>query len=228
MSRPFLRLRAAALRLRWPLLAIAAWLSAGTLGFRWRGESWPDAFLDAFYFQVPADPLAQAYSFWGQSLLFGVLVGLVVRETTENQVERCRLMSQLVKDHTIIIGYTHLGARLVEHCREKNLPYVLIERQRAVVDDLIRVGEPVIVDDAKTKDALPAANIAQAKRVVLASNNIETALLVTKRARDANPSVQVIVRCGDDELVEVVQHLGAHQVFSASQAAFQQILPHLT
>ncbi|MBI4346882.1 MAG: NAD-binding protein [Elusimicrobia bacterium] len=226
--RPILRLRAALVRLRWPLAAIALWLSLGTLGFRWRGESWKDALLEAFYFQVPADPFAQAYSFWGQSLLFGVLVGLVVRETTENQVERCREMSKLVKDHTIIIGYTHLGARLVEHCRQKDLPYVLIERQRALVDDLVRAGEPVIVDDAKTKDALPSANIAQAKRVILASNNIETALLVTKRAREANPNVQVIVRCGDDELVEVMQHLGAHHVFSASQTAFQQVLPHLT
>lgn len=228
MRNPLLRLRATLSRLRWLLAAIALWLGLGAAAFRLRGATWGESILDALYVRVDGDAWAQGYAFWGQSLLFGVLVALVLRETLENQVERCRAMTRLVKDHTIIIGYTHLGARLVEHCIAQKLPFVLIEKNREVVDDLLRRGEPVLVDDAKTKDALPAANIAQARRLIIASNNIETALLVTKRAREANPECRVITRCADDELVEVIQGLGAQHVFSASQAAFQEIAPLLT
>lgn len=224
MRRPLLRLHASLLRLRWLLAAIGAWLTLAALAFRLRGDGWRNAWMEALYFRVEGDPFSQGYGFWGQSLLFGILVALVLRETLENQVERCRLMSRLVKDHTIIIGYTHLGARLVEHCRARNLPYVLIEKNRELVDDLLRAGEPILIDDAKTRDALPAADIGKAERLIVASNNIETALLVTKRARELNPRCQVIVRCPDDELVEVIQGLGASLVFSASQAAFQRIV----
>lgn len=227
MRRSWLRLRASLTRLRWLLLVIAGWLACAAAAFRLRGSPWGDAWLQALYLRVEGDPFSQGYGFWGQSLLFGVLVAMVLRETTENQTERCRLMSRLVKDHTIIIGYTHLGARLVDHCQARKQPYVLLEKSRPLVDDLIRAGEPVLVDDAKTKDALPSANIAEAKRLVIASNNLETALLVTKRARELNAGLQIIVRCPDDELVEVLQGLGANVVFSASQAAFQQIAGHL-
>ncbi|MBI4423289.1 MAG: NAD-binding protein [Elusimicrobia bacterium] len=227
MRHPLLRLRAFLTRIRWILAAIAAWLAAACLGFHARGDSWCDAALQAAYVRVESDPWAQGYSFWGQSLLFGVLIALLLRETLENQTERCRHMARLVADHTIIIGYTHLGARLVEHCIKNRLPYVLIEKNRELVDDLVRQGEPVLVDDAKTKDALPAANLAAARRLILASNNIETALLVVRRARQANPSCQITVRCPDDELVEVLEQLGADVVFSSSQAAFQQIAARL-
>ncbi len=228
MRHPVLRARAALYRLRWPLSLIASWLAVGVLVFHWRGDPWHEALLDALYLKVPNDPWAQGYAFWGQSLLFGVLVAFVVRESQENHAERCREMARHVKNHTIIIGYTHLGQRLVEHCMSKGIPYVLIEKNRDVVDDLVRLGEPVLVDDAKTKDALPSANIEHAKRVILACNNIETALLVTKRTREVNPTCQIIVRCADDELIEVVQGLGANNVFSVSQAAFQHIVPLLS
>ncbi|MBI2790266.1 MAG: NAD-binding protein, partial [Elusimicrobia bacterium] len=73
--------------------------------------------------------------------------------------------------------------RLVDHCIRHKLPYVLIEKHEEAVDDLLRRSEPVIVDDARSRDALPSANIAAAKRVIVASNDIETALIVTKNAR---------------------------------------------
>jgi len=228
VKRPYLRLKAALYRTRWILGAIALWTLAAVLAFRWgSGLSWADAWLSALYFEVQPGVFCQGYAFWGQSVVFGVLVALLLRETLENYAERCRLMAQVMEDHTIIVGYTHLGRRLVEHCIAKGLPYVLIERNRALVDDLLRAGEPIIVDDARTPDALPQANLARARRVVIASDNIETALIVTKRAKEGNPACQVIARCAVDDLAGILEKLGADQVFSASRAAFAEIAPHL-
>jgi len=228
MNRPLLRLHASFRRLRPILLFTALWFAAGLAGFHWGNElSWWDSFLAAFYFEIQTGKMAQGYVFWGQSIIFGVFVTLVMRETLENHVERCRSMSELVKDHTIIIGYSHLGERLVQHCIDKKMPYVVIELKKELVDDLLRRNEPVVVDDARSKDALPAANIKQAKRLIVASNNIETALIVTKRARDANPGLEILVRCNFDDFTDLLEKLGADKVYSTSLTTFQALSTHM-
>jgi Trk K+ transport system NAD-binding subunit len=63
---------------------------------------------------------------------------------------------------------------------------VLIESDSAVVDHLLRAGEPVVVDDARQESTLMDAGVERANLVVVTANNIETALLVTKRVRDRN------------------------------------------
>ena len=224
LGRRLLRLRAALKRSRALLSLLALWLVCGALFFRFGRElSWTDAWLTAFYFEVQPDAPGQGYAFWGQSLLFGVFVALLLRDTLENYAERCRLMAGLVTEHTIIVGYTHLGKRLVDHCLAQGMPYVLIEKDRALVDDLLRKGEPVVVDDARSADALHAANIAGARRLIVASNNMETALIVTKEAREANPACKIAVRCPLDELAGVLEKLGADHVYSASLAAFKEL-----
>lgn len=206
------------------LAFLAVWFTAAALGFRFGlGLPWSHALASTFYFEVQSHALAQGYSFWGQTLIFGVLFAALMRETMENHIERCRTMAGLIHGHTIVVGYTHLGERIVSHCAEKGLPYVLLEKNKELVDELLRRGEPVVVDDARSKDALPAAGVARAKRLIVASNNIETALIVTKRARDVNPSLEILVRCGFDEFADVLEKLGANKVYSTSLVTFREL-----
>jgi hypothetical protein len=228
MNRSLLSLRASFSRLRWPVLLMAAWFAGGVCLFRFAdGLEWIDSILAAFYFEVQGDPLSQGYAFWGQAIIFGLVIGVVLREALQNYAERCRTMAGLQKDHTVILGYSTLGERLVEHCIKNKLPFVLIEKDRELVDDLLRRGEPVVVDDARTDDCLPAASIAAAKRLFIASNNIETALIATKKARDANPKLEINVRCHHDEFDEILRKLGADNVYSTSLITFKELSKHL-
>jgi voltage-gated potassium channel Kch len=170
-----------------------------------------------------------AYTTWGQAIVFGVVLGLLVQKVLDRQnPERwCRLMAQLMRNHFVIVGYSHLGSRLVRHLRQQGFPYVLIEKDRDKVDELLAAHEPVIVDDAREEDALQHASIAEAKAVIIASNNVETALLVTKKVRDTNKACGLIVRCFHDELAEVLEALGATHVISSSKTALEEIIRHL-
>jgi CPA2 family monovalent cation:H+ antiporter-2 len=144
-----------------------------------------------------------------------------------NPQEACRMLAKEMKDHTIVVGYTHLGERIVEFLRQAKRAYVLVDRDATAVDDLVRAGEPVIVDNAREASTLEDAGIARARLVVLASNNIETALLVTRRARERNPKVRIIVRCYQDDFVDLLESLGANEVISSSKSAFREIESHL-
>jgi len=87
----------------------------------------------------------------------------------------------------------------------------------------VRTGEPVIADDAKQESTLVDAGIERANFVVITANNIETALLFTKRARERNKKAAIVVRCYMDEFTEILESLGAIEVISSSKSAFNEI-----
>src|SRR5687767_10545861 len=104
-------------------------------------------------------PFWDLYSFWGQGVLFGIVISVFLLQAVQqyNPQEGCRMLAREMKDHAVIVGYTHLGARIVDHCKSQRRPYVLIERQEEAVDHMIREGEPVVVDDAKEPNTLDDA-----------------------------------------------------------------------
>src|SRR6202049_5055896 len=174
---------------RWGFAVIGTWFLLGTLIFRYVGGlRFQDAILNAVYLKKSAGEIWELYSFWGQCVLFGIVISIFLLQALQryNPQEGCRMLAKEMQNHAITIAHTPLGVRIVEHLRRSQQPYVLIDKDAAAVDDLIRDGEPIIVDDAKQESSLTDAGIEHAKLVIITSNNIETALLVTKRARDRN------------------------------------------
>jgi hypothetical protein len=211
---------------RWGLAVIAAWFAFGTLIFRYSGGlAWQDAILNATYLKKSPTEIWELYSFWGQCVLFGIVISIFFLQALQryNPQEACRMLAGEIRNHIIVVGYTHLGARIVQHLREAKLSYVLIDRDPTVVDDLVRIGEPVIVDNAKQESTLIDAGISHARTVVVATNNVETALLVTKKAREKNAKAHIIVRCYIDDFAEILETLGANEVISSSKSAFEGI-----
>ena len=215
---------------RWGIILLALWFALGTLAFAlWEHLPMSEALLCAFYLRYRGGQLAVLYSFWGQCVLFGIIISIFILQALQryNPQEGSRMLAREMKNHVIIVGCGHLGGRLVEHLRQSKLPYVLIEKDSMVVDDLIRAGEPVIVDDAKQESTLADAGVDHAHLIVITSNNIETALLVTKRTRDRNKKANIVVRCYLDEFTEILEHLGANDVISSSKSAFKEIAAHV-
>jgi hypothetical protein len=215
---------------RWGFLVIGAWFLMGTLVFRYStGLSYHDAILNAVYLERSDGQLWELYSFWGQCVLFGIVISIFFLQALQryNPQEGCRMLAGEIKNHIIVVGYTHLGARIVQHLRDAHAAYVLIDQDPTAVDDLVRIGEPVIVDNAKQDSTLADAGVAHAKTVIVATNNVETALLVTKKARERNPSAHIIVRCYVDDFAEILETLGANEVISSSKSAFEGIAPRL-
>jgi len=215
---------------RWGFLVIGVWFLLGTLVFRYSaGLTYRDAVLNAVYLERSDGQLWELYSFWGQCVLFGIVISIFFLQALQryNPEEGCRMLAGEIKNHVIVVGYTHLGARIVQHLRDAHAAYVLIDQDPTAVDDLVRVGEPVIVDNAKQDSTLIDAGVAYAKTVVVATNNVETALLVTKKARERNPAAHIIVRCYVDDFAEILETLGANEVISSSKSAFEGIAPRL-
>lgn len=181
-----------------------------------------------FFKQIETD-FSSAYGMWSQGIVFGVIFTFLFQNIIEkyNPERGCRMMAKEMQNHIIVIGYTHLGERLVNYFRQNKIPYCLIEKDKEKIDEILREGEPIVVDNAKELDALEDANINSAKAVVIASNNLETALIVTKRAREYNKNCLIVARCFHDEFTEIIESLGANEVISSSKNAFEDIVKKL-
>lgn len=181
-----------------------------------------------FFKNIKGD-FSSAYVMWSQGVVFGVIFTFLFQNIIDkyNPERGCRMMAKEIQNHIIVVGYTHLGERLVDYFRENKIPYCLIEKDKDRVDELLRQGEPIIADNAKELDALKDANISNAKAVIVASNNLETALIVTKRSREYNKNCLIVTRCFQDEFVEVIESLGANEVISSSKNAFEDIIEKL-
>jgi hypothetical protein len=216
---------------RWGFALLALWFALGTATFHhWDHLPLREAFLCAVYFRFHAGPLSELYSFWGQCVLFGIVISIFILQALQryNPQEGSRMLAREMRNHVIVVGHGHLGGHLVGHLRESARPYVLIEKDSTAVDHLVRAGEPVVVDDAKQESTLIDAGVDHAHLIVITANNIETALLVTKRARDRNKKATIVVRCYLDEFTEILESLGANEVISSSKSAFKDIAARLS
>lgn len=158
--------------------------------------------------------------------MFGVIVSILLQNIIEkfNPERGARMVAREMKGHIVVVGYSHLGQRLINHFRKNGVSYSLIEKNADAVDELVRLQEPVVIDDAKEPDCLEDAGIRSARGVIIASNNLETALIVTKRARACNPSCFIVTRCFQDDFEDILETLGATMVISSSRNAFEDIV----
>ncbi len=222
-----MRIRVIAKDNRFVLFTLAAWFGMGFAVYLavYGLTPWKALRASLFLTTAPGD-FTTAYSMWTQGVIFGVTFSLLFQNILEkhNPERSCRMLAREMRGHTVVVGYTHLGRRLVSHFRQHQIPYCLIERDRELVDELVREGEPVVIDDARDMDALDGVNVAEADTVLISSNNLETAFLVTKRVRDRNKTCKIIARCYQDDFTEVLESLGADDVISSSKNAFEDIL----
>jgi len=230
---PSWRLRAAvaARRGKVPAAILGAWITIGSFIYRAYGYSWSEAIMLALYLTSPKSALLFTKLYEGIGI--GVILGTVAHILIENSLlkynpaELAREAARKAKNPIVVIGYTHLGARLVSHLKEKKIPYVLVEEDPKPIEKLLRAAEPVIVGDPTDPETLKEAKVNEAKAVIITLDDTEKTLLITKRTRDINKKCILIARCFHDELTEVLEKLGANLVVSSSKTAMKYIAQEL-
>jgi hypothetical protein len=98
---------------RWGFALHALWFAIGTFAFaHFANLPLREALLSALYLRVHSGSLWELYSFWGQCVLFGIIISLFFLQAIQryNPQEACRMLASKMKDHVIVVGRGHLGA----------------------------------------------------------------------------------------------------------------------
>ena len=123
--------------------------------------------------------------------------------------------------HIVLVGLGHLGYRVVRRLHEIGQDVVVIElvSKPHLTEQLLRLGVPVIEDDATRMDILNSAGIPRARSILLCTQNDSLNLEIALKARTLNPEIEVIIRIFDDEFAESLQAQFGFRAVSATGMA---------
>ena len=207
----------------------------GTLGLMYF-ENWP--VFDALWLTIVSlsttgygDIVPQ--TFGGRVFLLVVLVtglvivtysiGTIINILVEKQLTSMKGNSKMTKaidkleNHVIVCGAGRVGGNVADILRAENTPYVVIEINEALVEQLRAAGHPVLLGDATQDDLLRQAGLLRAKGIICALSNDAYNVFVVLTARAVNPGLRIVSRAVQPETVVKLRHAGADKIISPNQ-----------
>jgi voltage-gated potassium channel len=170
--------------------------------------------LQAFYFFMPVVGLVVL----AQGL--ADFAGLLFNRRARSKEWEMAVASTL-KKHVILVGLGHLGYRVVLKLHEIGEQIVVIElnANADTVAAARSLGIPVINDDSTRPATLEAANVREARTIILASQNDSMNLQIALKARSLNPGIQVVIRIFDEDFAHALQDQFGFIALSATEMA---------
>jgi monovalent cation:H+ antiporter-2, CPA2 family len=98
------------------------------------------------------------------------------------------------RDHAVIVGHGRVGGMIGRILAEVELPFVVVERDHRLAEELRRRGLHVVWGDAASPGVLEAAGARHARLLVMAAPDPARAGLIVGRARAANPAIETVAR----------------------------------
>jgi voltage-gated potassium channel len=146
--------------------------------------------------------------------------GLLFNRRARSKEWEMAVASTLNK-HVILVGLGHLGYRVALKLHEMGEQIVVLELN-ADTDTLSaarNLGIPVIQEDATRAASLEAANIKEARTIIMASQNDAMNLQIALKARSMNPNIKVVVRIFDEDFAHALQDQFGFIALSATEMA---------
>lgn len=105
----------------------------------------------------------------------------------------------------VLVGYGRVGRRLGESLQSANVPYVVAEQSRELVERLRAAGVPAVFGDASQPETLVQAHIARASMLVIATPQSLGVRQMAQAARMLNPTIEIVVRSHSAEEARMLE-----------------------
>ena len=112
------------------------------------------------------------------------------------------------RDHVVVVGYGRVGGTIGPILEQARIPFVVIERDRRLVDGLRARGIRVLCADATADGMLEAAGIRRARVLVIATPDGFQARRVLELARALNSRIEIAVRTHSESELAYLQRAG--------------------
>ncbi len=131
---------------------------------------------------------------------------------TSVQRRRNRSMVESLKDHYLICGYGRLGRQILRDLNARGEPFVVIDWDTGVEEELLEANVPHIIADATQEAVLREAGIEEARGMVAALDDDAQNVLTVLTARELNPRILIIARAGSESVESKMLRAGADRV----------------
>jgi len=133
------------------------------------------------------------------------------------------------KNHAVLVGYGRVGRLVGAALQARGESFVVIEDSAALVAQLRESGIEAIVGNAVREEVLAAANVMQARVLLVAIPPGFDSDQVVERARGSNPGLAIVARADSDADVDRLTRLGADTVVigerELARGMIERVLP---
>jgi CPA2 family monovalent cation:H+ antiporter-2 len=131
-----------------------------------------------------------------------------------------------LKDHAILIGYGRVGRLVGQGLAESGWPLLVIEDAEDAFERAKAAPVEAIHGNAADDRILKAANLDDARMLLVAIPNAFEAGQIVEQARAANPRIEIVARAHfDAEVDHLLQH-GADIVIMGEREIARSMLGH--
>jgi len=203
---------------------------AGTIGYELI-EGWP--FLDSLYMAVitittvgyaevhPLSTAGQIFTIFlilgGVGTAFYILTSLV-RYILEGEfgirIGRQRMEAKIrrLNNHFILCGYGRVGQAIASILSQQEAKFVVIDRDREVINKAQQAGCLTIQDDATKDESLRQAKIDSARGIIIALGDDAASIYTTLAAKELNAALPIVARANNEAAERKLLQAGAQRV----------------
>ncbi|PHA00385.1 potassium channel protein [Bacillus pseudomycoides] len=148
----------------------------------------------------------------------GVVAAMIVEGNLFQAMRRKKMEKQIaeIKDHIIVCGCGRVGLQVVQELREKNIPFIVVDREESV---LVEQKLLYVHGDATEDEVLHKAGITRAIALVAIVASDAENVFITLTARGLNANIKIIARAEKQESEEKLRRAGANKVINPSSMA---------
>ncbi len=127
----------------------------------------------------------------------------------------------------VLVGYGRVGRRIAAALKAAGQPFVVAEQNREIVEALRAQGMAAVVGNAGEPEVLIQAHIANARMLVVATQDTLSLPQMIDTARTLNPEISIVVRSHNEDEAERLKHSGVDTVFLGEAEIAQAMARHV-
>jgi len=133
---------------------------------------------------------------------------------------------KLLSGQVVLVGYGRVGRRIGVALEGANIPHVVVDRERRLVEELRGRDRPAVAGDAADPAVLIQAHVREAAMLVIAVPDPIDARRMAETARRINPEVEIIARAADGDEAELLGEEPALKLFLSEEEVARGMSRH--
>ena len=114
--------------------------------------------------------------------------------------------------HVIVCGYGRVGREVVNECRQRGYPVLVVEYEPHRLEQALQEGVAGVYGDVTVEATLLNAHIERASVLAVAIPDLLVAEAATVLGRRLNPQLEILTRATEPRAVKVLKQAGATEV----------------
>lgn len=104
-----------------------------------------------------------------------------------------------LEGQVVLVGYGRVGKRIANALSQHNVPFVVVEENRELVENLRKNTIPAVYGDASEPAVLIQAHIANASMLVIATPDTIDVRKMVVTAKTLQPDIQIVIRTHNED-----------------------------